>query len=221
VSPDRKRFIPRAQIDPRYHDTPYYIAPRDQVGQEAFAVIREAMRGKEMVGMGRVILSKRERPIIIEPLGNGLRGMTLRYAHEVRSEAEYFSDIPEIKLPDEMLRIAEHILETKTTDFDPAFLEDRYRTVLVEMLRSKQTELPRTISAPSPSPQNVVNLMDVLKRSLAAERPAGRTRNRRQARQRHRNLLPPNARMHAGERAVRRDGRALYVTEMKPISVLC
>jgi hypothetical protein len=72
-----ERFVPRAQIDPRYHDTPYYIAPRDQVGQEAFAVIREAMRGKEMVGMGRVILSKRERPIIIEPLGNVLRGMVV------------------------------------------------------------------------------------------------------------------------------------------------
>ena len=166
-----ERFVPLAQIDPRYHDTPYYIAPREQVGQEAFAVIREAMRGKEMVGMGRIILAKRERPIIIEPLGNGFRGMTLRYAHEVRSEAEYFADIPEIKLPDEMLRIAEHILETKTADFDPAFLEDRYRTVLVEMLRSRQAELP-TISAPPPSPENVINLMDALKRSLAADRLA-------------------------------------------------
>jgi non-homologous end joining protein Ku len=162
-----ERFVLLAQVDPRYHDTPYYIAPRDQVGQEAFAVIREAMRGKEMVGMGRIILAKRERPIIIEPLGNGLRGMTLRYAHEVRSEAEYFADIPEIKLPDEMLRIAEHILETKTADFDPAFLEDRYRTVLVEMLRSRHAELPTTISAPPSSPENVINLMDALKRSLA------------------------------------------------------
>jgi DNA end-binding protein Ku len=84
------RFFQRAQIDPRYHDTPYYIAPRDEVGLEAFAVIRDAMRRKDMVGMGRVVLAKRERPIIVEPMGNGLRGMTLRYAHEVRSEAEYF-----------------------------------------------------------------------------------------------------------------------------------
>jgi non-homologous end joining protein Ku len=167
-----ERFVPLTQIDPRYHDTPYYIAPRDQVGPEAFAVIREAMRGKEMVGMGRIILAKRERPIIIEPLGNGLRGMTLRYAHEVRSEAGYFADIPEINLPDEMLRIAEHILQTKTADFDPAFLEDRYRTVLVEMLRSRQAELPTTTSAPPPSPENVINLMDALKRSLAADRLA-------------------------------------------------
>ena len=109
--------MPRAQIDARYHDKPYYIVPRDEVGQEAFAVIRNAMRGKDMVGMGRVVLSNRERPIIVEPMGTGLRGVTLRYAHEVRSEAEYFADIPEIALPDEMLRIAEHILETKRADF--------------------------------------------------------------------------------------------------------
>ena len=95
------------------------------------------MRGKNMGGMGRVILSKRERPIIIEPLDNGLRGMTLRYAHEVPSEAEYFSDMPEIKLPDEMLRIAAHILETKTADFDPAFLELK----LIDRLGDEQTAL--------------------------------------------------------------------------------
>jgi hypothetical protein len=89
------RFLVRGQIDPRYYNTPYYIAPGDQVGQEAFAVIRDAMASKGLVGMGRVVLANRERSIMIEPRGNGLLGMTLRYAHEVRSEAEYFSDIPE------------------------------------------------------------------------------------------------------------------------------
>jgi DNA end-binding protein Ku len=87
----------------------------------------------------------------------------------VRSEAEYFADIPDITLPDEMLRVAEHILETKTADFDPAYLEDRYRTVLVSMLREKHADLSDKISAPA-SPSNVINLMDTLKRSLAAER---------------------------------------------------
>jgi DNA end-binding protein Ku len=88
------RFVPREQIDPRYYNTPYYIAPRDQVGLEAFAVIRDAMAGKGLVGMGRVVLANRERPIIIEPMGRGLRGITLRYAHEVRSATEFFADIP-------------------------------------------------------------------------------------------------------------------------------
>ena len=88
-----ERFIPYAQLDARYYDTPYYIVPRDEVGQEAFAVIRDAMRGKGMVAMGRVVLSKRERPIALEPMGNGLRGITLRYTHEIRDAEPYFDEI--------------------------------------------------------------------------------------------------------------------------------
>ena len=165
------RFVVREQIDPRYYNTPYYIAPRDEVGLEAFAVIRDAMAAKGLVGMGRVVLANRERPIIIEPMGTGLRGITLRYVHEVRSESEYFSDIPSMELPEEMVRITEHILETKQEDFDPAYLEDRYRTVLVEKLREKQAQMPARSVASSPSRPNVINLMDALKRSLAAEKP--------------------------------------------------
>ena len=164
-------FVPAAQIDPCYFDTPYYIAPRDEVGQEAFAVIRDAMRSRDMVGIGRVVLAKRERPILLAPLDKGLRGMTLRYAHEVRNAAEYFAGIPDLSLPDEMLEVAERILETKTADFDPAYLEDRYRTVLVSMLREKQAELPKSAAATAPPPQNVIHLMEALKRSLETERP--------------------------------------------------
>jgi non-homologous end joining protein Ku len=168
------RFVPRSQVDVRYLDTPYYIVPRDEVGQEAFAVIRDAMRGKDVVGMGRVVLARRERPIILEPMGDGIRGTTLRYSHEIRHAADYFSDIPKLKLPDEMLRIAEHIVETKTSDFDPTLLEDRYRTVLIEKLKKKQAGVPRKLVVAKPSAENVINLMDVLKRSLAAELPASR-----------------------------------------------
>jgi len=165
------RFVRPKQIDAAYYNTPYFIVPRDDVGQEAFAVIRDAMAAKKVIGLGRVVLSNRERPILIEPMGSGLRGITLRYAHEVRAETEDFEDIPQMTLPDEMLRITEHILESKLEDFDPAYLEDRYRTVLVEKLREKQGQVPMRSAAPAPSPQNVVNLMDALKRSLAAERP--------------------------------------------------
>jgi DNA end-binding protein Ku len=120
------------------------------------------------------VLARRERPILVEPMGNGIRGFTLRYSHEVRDEAGYFADIQKLKLPGEMLRVAEHIVETKTSDFDPAYLEDRYRTVLISKLKEKHAELPKNIAAVRPPPENVINLMDVLKRSLAAERPAGR-----------------------------------------------
>jgi non-homologous end joining protein Ku len=165
------RFIPRAQLDPRYLDTPYYVVPRDEVGGEAFAVIRDAMRAKDVVGMGRVVLARRERPIIVEPMGNGIRGITLRYSHEVRDETGYFSDIPNLKLPEDMLRVAEHIVQTKMLDFDPAFLEDRYRTVLLSKLKEKRAEVPKKALPAAPSAQNVISLMDVLKRSLAAEQP--------------------------------------------------
>jgi DNA end-binding protein Ku len=165
------RFVPEQQIDARYYHTPYYIAPREEVGQEAFAVIRDAMAAKDLAGMGRVILASRERPIIIRSYGSGLLGITLRYEHEVRSEMEYFTDIPNVTLPREMVKITEHILATKTEDFDPAYLEDRYRTALVEKLRKKRAQMPTKTVVSAPSQQNVINLMDALKRSLAVERP--------------------------------------------------
>jgi DNA end-binding protein Ku len=183
------RFLPRAQVDARYLDTPYYVVPRDEVGQEAFAVIRDAMRDKDVVGMGRVVLARRERPIIVEPMGNGIRGITLRYSHEVRDEAGYFVNIQKLKLPDEMLRVAKHIVETKTSDFDPAYLEDRYRTVLISKLKEKHAELPRKVVVSTPPAENVISLMDVLKKSLAAERPralANKSSARRMA-------VPPKA----------------------------
>jgi DNA end-binding protein Ku len=92
----------------------------------------------------------------------------------VRDEASYFAEIPKLKLPDEMLGVAEHIVETKMSDFDPAFLEDRYRTVMISKLKDKRDELPKKDLPAAPSAQNVISLMDLLKRSLAAVQPAAR-----------------------------------------------
>jgi DNA end-binding protein Ku len=171
------RFFPRTQIDARYFDKPYYVVPRELVGQEAFAVIRDSMRNQEVVGLGRVVLSSRERPILIEPIGNGLRGVTLRFNHEVRDAAEYFDEIHEMVLPHEMLRLAEHIIETKAGDFDPAVLEDHYRNAMVQMLRQKRTRhTPKETGPVKPSRENVISIMDALKRSIAAEvRPAAKS----------------------------------------------
>src|SRR5207237_4761625 len=88
-------FVPRAQIDQRFLDTPYYVMPNEPVGQEAFAVIREAMRGKGVVALGRLVLSKRERVIALEPYDKGLLATTLRYPYEVREAGAYFCDLPE------------------------------------------------------------------------------------------------------------------------------
>jgi DNA end-binding protein Ku len=177
-------FVPRDEIDDRYIDTPYYIAPTDTVGQEAFAVIREAMRGKGMVALGRVVMSKREYVIALEPFEKGLKGTTLRYPYEVREASAYFDDIPDMKIPDEMRKLAEHILESKAADFDPSTFEDRYETALIEMLRKKQAGVPVAKEAPAPQAANVVSLMDALKRSLKEERGASaRGKARPQARE--------------------------------------
>ncbi len=130
--------MPTAQIDERFYDSPYYIVPNDDVGQEAFAVIRDAMKGKGMVALGRIVLHKREHVMALEPFGKGLLGTTLHYAYEVRKAEDYFSGISDIKVPDEMLKLAEHILDTKKGDFDPTQFEDHFENALVELLKKKQ-----------------------------------------------------------------------------------
>ncbi|HZY14765.1 MAG TPA: Ku protein [Beijerinckiaceae bacterium] len=163
------RFVPRAEMDERYLDSPYYLVPDDRVGQEAFAVIRDAMRGKDMVALGRVVLAKRERVIMLQPWDKGLMGTTLRYAYEVRDTADLFSGIQDMKIAKDMLALAEHILETKAGEFDPENFHDRYEDAVVEMLRRKQAGMPAEIAKPAAPQSNVVSLMDALKKSLAAE----------------------------------------------------
>jgi len=165
-------FVPREQIDERYLDSPYYITPNDQVGQDAFAVIREAMRGKGMVALARVVLAKRERVIMLEPWDKGLMGTTLRYPYEIRDAKDYFDDIPNVKLEPDMLKLAEHILQSKAADFDPAQFVDHYEEAVVEMLKKKQAGMPVSRAHATPRPQNVVNLVDALRRSIAQEKAA-------------------------------------------------
>jgi DNA end-binding protein Ku len=130
------------------------------------------MRDKKMVGIGRVVIARRERPIMLESFGKGILGTTLRYPYEVREAEGYFEDVQDIKLSDEIRDLAAHILETKRADFEPAKFEDRYETALVAMLKSKQAGMPMQAKASAPRPTNVVNLMDALRRSIAAEKPA-------------------------------------------------
>ena len=171
------KFVPRKQLDERYFDSPYYIVPNDKVGQDAFAVIRDAMKGKGVVGLGRVVLSKRERPIILEPFGKGMRGMTLRYPYEVRDEKEYFAEIPDMKIPSDMLKLAEHIVETKSEDFDPTTFVDTYEEAVVEMLRNNQAGKAISKTATKAPGKPVGNVIDLLKRSLEMEKRSGKTKS--------------------------------------------
>ena len=163
-------FVPRTEIDDRYIDSPYYVAPTDQVGQEAFAVIRDAIRDRGMVGLGRVVLSRRERVMMLEAFDKGLLGTSLRYAYEVRDAHAYFEDIAELKLPAEMSQLAGHIIQTKASHFDPKKFEDHYENALVELLREKQAgRAIEPIRDDAPAPQRVTNLMDALRASIDTE----------------------------------------------------
>src|ERR1700744_3779702 len=162
-------FVPKADIDCRYLIRPYYLVPDGKVGHDAFAVIRETIRGMNKVAIGRVVLTNREHIIALEPLDKGLMGTLLRYPYEVRSEKEYFDDIQDVKVTKEMLDLARHIVETKSGSFEPDRFEDRYESALVDLINQKRNGLPTAKAAPKTG-GNVINLMDALKRSLDNER---------------------------------------------------
>ena len=168
-------FVPKKEIDELYLNSPYYIVPDGEVGQQAFAVIREAIRQEGMVAIGKVVFTSREHIIALEARDKGLLGVTLRYPYEVRKEAEYFDDIPDEKIPKDMLDLASHIVESKAGHFEPERFEDQYEDALKELLKKKQSG--QKIEAPRErEPSKVVNLMDALRRSVETERAGGERR---------------------------------------------
>ena len=171
---DIEKFVPKASIDDRYRDTPYYLAPEDKVGQEAFAVIRDAMKKKKMVGIARVVMARRERVMMLEAFGKGIMGTTLHYPYEIRSEEGVFEEIPDLKLPDQMVGLAEDIIDKMSGEFEPGKFEDRYENAMIELIRSKQAGLPAPKERAPARPANVVNLMDALRRSI--EDDGGKTK---------------------------------------------
>jgi DNA end-binding protein Ku len=166
---DIEKFVPMSEVDPIYLDESYFIVPQDEVAQEAFAVVREAMRKEDLAGLARVVIHRREHLLLLRPRGKGLMATTLRYKDEVRDEKDYFDDIENIKVPADMLKLASHILETKKGNFEPDKFEDRYENALKGLIRAKRAgKAPPVLSEPRPS--NVINLMDALRRSASADR---------------------------------------------------
>jgi DNA end-binding protein Ku len=193
-------FVPKKEIDELYLNNPYYLVPDGEVGQQAFAVIREAIRKEGMVALGRVVFTSREHVIALEPRGKGLLGVTLRYPYEVRKEDEYFDDIADEKIPKDMLELAAHIVETKAGHFKPEKFEDHYEDALRELLKKKQSG--EKIEAPRErAPSKVINLMDALRRSVETERGGEDRKTERRAAARHR---PPKK----GARSSARQKRA-------------
>ncbi|MGT2502677.1 non-homologous end joining protein Ku [Bradyrhizobium guangxiense] len=161
-------FVDKTDIDPRYLIRPYYLRPDGKVGHDAFAVIRETIRDMDKVAIGRVVLTNREHIIALEPLDKGLMGTLLRYPYEVRDPKEYFDEIQDVKVTKDMLDLARHIVEQKAGNFEPEKFEDQYETALVELINQKRAGKP-IVAKDRPKGENVVDLMEALRRSVGGE----------------------------------------------------
>jgi DNA end-binding protein Ku len=160
------QFVPKSEIDDLYLIRPYFIVPDGKVGHDAYAVIRETIRSLDKVALARVVLTNREHVIALEARDNGLMGTLLRYPYEVRAAGDYFDEIQDVKITKDMLDLAKHIVEQKSGHFAPEAFEDHYETALTELINKKRNG-ERIASTPRPKGDNVVDLMDALKRSLA------------------------------------------------------
>jgi DNA end-binding protein Ku len=195
-------FVPKSDIDPRYFIRPYYLVPDGKVGHDAYAVIRETIRNMNMVAIGRVVLTSREHIVGLEPLGKGLMGMLLRYPYEVRDEKEYFDGIQDVKVTKDMLDLARHIVNQRASTFEPEKFEDHYEAALTELINAKRQG--KSIGPkPRPRGENVVDLMDALKKSLANERAPTSKKPRKTGAGQKEMLLPIEGKRGAEKKAAK------------------
>ena len=182
---DIQGFVPRSEIDKRYLDKPYYIAPGDKAGAEAFVVIRDALKDQERVALAKIVMANREHMIMIEPLGKGLLGTTLRFDYEVRDENAYFADIPSPRISKDMVELATHILEKRATKFDPSRFKDEYEIALKKLVQRKAKGHTIEKQEPAERPSNVIDLMEALRASMKEPKASStKPKRRRPARKR-------------------------------------
>jgi DNA end-binding protein Ku len=175
-----EKFVDAKDVDPIYLDAPYYLAPDGAVAEETFRVIQHAMRDKDKVALSRIVLANRERLIALSCRDKGFLMMTLRTADEVRDSADYFTDIQDEEPEQEMLDLAEKLIEQKSGKFDPSEFRDRYHDAVVEMVKAK-IKGQEPVLAKAPERGKVINLMDALRRSLDEAKPPAESKPRRAA----------------------------------------
>lgn len=166
---DIEQFVPRDALDPRYYDHFYYVVPDGEAGEEAFAVIREAINKSGTFAITRAVISRKERVIALRPCTKGMMGYGLREESDIRDTDAFFDDIDNVSVDKDMLSIAMQLVEKKTAEFDPSKFEDRYEVRLRKLIeaKTKGVELEEEPEAEVP---NVVSLMDALKRSLKGDK---------------------------------------------------
>jgi len=171
---DVSTFTPRDSIEWIWLDTPYYLSPNEPVGQEAFSVIRDAMETQKLVGISRLVIARRERAVMLEPRGKGIVLWTLRYGDEVRDDESYFKSIGKEKPDADMMPLVQKLIKKQTRDWDASMVIDPVQDRLLDIIetRKKALKKPSKVKAkrqaPEP-PDNVINIMDALRKSLAGE----------------------------------------------------
>ncbi|KAB2663265.1 Ku protein [Brucella tritici] len=171
---DIEMFSPRESIGWIWLDTPYYLTPSDPVGEEAFAVIREAMKAENKVGISQLFLSRRERAVMLEPRGKGIVLWTLRYGDEVRDEDLYYEKIGDDKADSDAMPLIEKLIKKQTRDWKPDLVTDPVQERLLDIIADKKKSLKNAPKSKpkakeGPSGGNVVNIMDALRNSLKKE----------------------------------------------------
>ncbi|SFB56921.1 DNA end-binding protein Ku [Rhizobium sp. NFR07] len=177
---DISTFTPRDSIEWIWLDTPYYLSPNDPVGQEAFSVIRDAMESQDMVGISRLVITRRERAVMLEPRGKGIVLWTLRYGDEVRDEDTYFAGIGDERADSDMMPLVQQLIKKQTQHWNPKMVIDPVQDRLLDIIAAKKKALKKPSKAKAkapasaPAPSNVINIMDALKKSVAAETRIGK-----------------------------------------------
>ena len=163
-------FIPCTEIDTVYFDKPYYLAPAGKVGDEAFAVIREAMAVTKTVGISRLVLSRRERAVLLEPRGKGIVLWTLRYGDEVRNSEDLFAEVEKEKVDTKLVTMLEKLIGDLTKPWDPAMMRDPVQAQLKKIIAAKKKQGGKArVEKAETEPKradNVIDLMSALKKSL-------------------------------------------------------
>ena len=170
---DIDMFVPRDSIEWIWYDTPHYLVPDDKVGEEAFAVIREAMTDNDVVGISRLVMYRRERAVMLEPRDSGIILWTLRYGDEVRDSEDYFDGLKGGKPESAQLTLMKKFIKSRTRKWDKSIAHDPVQDKLLDIIAAKKKgrkARPAKAKTEEVRPSNVINIMDALKASLAKKK---------------------------------------------------
>ena len=173
---DLVQFVDEDEIEPMYFEKPYYVVPADDLTEEAYVVLRDALKDAKKIGIGQMAMRGQEYVVALKPSGRGLLMETLRYADEVHKSSGFFRDIGDTKPDPDLLDMASMLIERKAGEFDPSEFHNRYVDALKDLIAEKQKKKgEKVIQDPDadkgpPKGSNVIDLMAALKKSLGDDK---------------------------------------------------